>query len=187
MKHSFFPLGVTLLATSTLASCSGSETEAAPAATSQPTVMATEQPVHDGLKPNPEMKESEHFTGRVILREALATGPGFVFVTVGRDDSPMPYLMEKYDVEGPNVKPGPDGSRVLDWELTSANNFMDAPLPDKNIELKVRFDYDGFVETKVDSTLETLPVEPGARDLEVTIFQAPSYNPAEDDESAAEH
>jgi hypothetical protein len=180
MKHKLVSLGVALLATAIVSSCGDKEAGAAPPAASQPTEAEPEAPVHGALTPNPEMKESEHFTGHVNLREALATGPGFVFVTVGRIGSPMPYLMKKYDAEGASVTPGPDGSRVLEFELTSADNFMDMPLPETDIELKVRFDLDGFVETKVDSVLETLAVEPGAQDLEVTMVEAPAYNPAED-------
>lgn len=187
MKHQLVLLGVALTATAIVSSCGSKEKEITATVTSQPTETLVEEPVHSGLTPNPEMKESEHFTGRVVMREALATGPGFLFVTVGKSDSPMPYLMKKYDAEGVHVEPGPDGSRILTWELTSADNFMDMPLPEDNIELKVRFDFDGFVETKVDSVLETLAVEPGAQGLELTMLEAPAYNPADDDGTAEGH
>ncbi len=167
--------GVLALSCAFLVVSCGKEEGTVEAATPEPL------PVHAGLAPNPEMLESEHFTGRVILREALATGPGSLFVTVGPANSPMPYLMRKFDLDGPAVQPGPDGSRLVPFELTSADNFMGKPVPAEELELKVRFDYDGFVETKVDSVSTSQVVAAGARDLEVTMHQAPAYNPAEDD------
>ncbi len=167
-----------------LPSCGGDEAPAkdveVQTPTSQPVEGTAEEPVHTGLNPNPEMKESEHFTGRVVLREGLASGPGSVFVTVGRSDSPMPFLMKKYNAEGPSVEEGADGSRMFNFELTSAHNFMDMPLPSEDLVLTVRFDLDGYVETKVDSVSVSMAVEPGARDLEVILDQAPAQDPAAD-------
>lgn len=166
-------IGFVVAAAAALAACGGKEAGAAAPDVAPEAVAAPEQPVHGAVALDPEMKPSEHFTGRVILSDELATGPGYLFVVVGRIGSPMPYLMKKYDVEGPEAVAGADGTRVVAFELTSADNFMDMPLPPAGIELKVRFDLDGYVETKGDSVLETQPVEPGARDLEITLDKAP--------------
>lgn len=134
--------------------------------------MATAGLTACGQPPEPPM-----FAGRAILEGSLAevdTGAVFVNVWNGPND-PMPALCRKYEIDDPAFHE--EGGRlVLRFALDESHNMagMGVPVGD-DLDLEIRYDPDGAVDTKDGVESAWVAARPGDTAIEVSLrpYEAP--------------
>jgi hypothetical protein len=135
------------------------------------TATGTLPPGHPPTQPRAADARSQdaRFEGVVRLRGALAEREsGFVFVSVMPEGSRMPIYSRKYSLDEPAVGAAEDGERVLRFELD--RRYALSTIPPGQLELNVRFDPDGIVDSKEPEVLDAaVPIEPNRTDVEVVL------------------
>ncbi len=108
------------------------------------------------------------FAGRVILRGELATREGFLMVSAVPAGARMPLMTMKLALA--DASPAEDGVRSVPFRLDETTNQIPSSVPPGiELELSVRFDADGMVETKEGDVTVAVPVEVGASGIEVVL------------------
>jgi hypothetical protein len=126
----------------------------------------------EGPRPieQPQAPPPASFSGRAVLAGELAQAEGFLMISVRPEGVRMPLMTTKTPLP---PAPGPGADRVVPIRLDSSNDALGMGLPpdagSMKLELAVRFDADGFVETGEGDVTATVPVVPGQEGLEVVL------------------
>lgn len=112
------------------------------------------------------------FSGRIVLRGDLSTSDGVLMVSACPKGSRLPLM--SYLIRLEQAPPAVAGERVVPFRLDTGNDLMGSGgLPHEHsgmeLELSVRFDADGVVETKEGDVTVTVPAEPDATGIEVLL------------------
>ena len=112
------------------------------------------------------------FSGRIVLKGALATRDGVLMVSACPKGSRLPLM--SYLIALEDAPPAGEGERIVPFRLDGTNDMMGSGgLPHDatgmELELSVRFDADGMVETKEGDVTVAVPVEPDATGVEVVL------------------
>ncbi len=108
------------------------------------------------------------FAGQVSLRGELSSKDGFLMVSVVPAGARMPLMTMKIALAG--VPGAENGVRTVPFRLDETTNQIPGTVPDGiDVELSVRFDADGVVETKEGDVTVAVPVTVGARDIVVPL------------------
>jgi hypothetical protein len=156
-----------------LLACSG---ESAPSASADPVANASAggwADPHAGLdRPQPVPAS---FAGTIVLAgELAAEESGVLMVSACPKGSRLPLM--SYLIPLQDAPPVVDGRRVVPFRLDGSNDLMGGGgLPHDGdgmeLELSVRFDADGKVETSAGDVTVAVPVQPDATDVEVFLGQ----------------
>lgn len=168
-------LALSLLALPSLVLACGEEVGSPDASAPQ----AQEDP-HAGLsmpassRPASSMPEPvpASFAGRIVLQGDLATRDGVLMVSACPKGSRLPLM--SYLIRLEDAAPAVEGERVVPFRLDTSNDMMGGGgLPHDSsgmeLELSVRFDADGKVETREGDVTVAVPAQPDATDLEVVL------------------
>jgi hypothetical protein len=114
------------------------------------------------------------FSGRATLVGDLAAAEsGALMVSVYTPGSKMPLMTYRVGMDSPEVS-RVDGEVHFDFLLDPTTSMIPGSVPeDLPLELEVRFDEDGIVETKEGDVTARVPVELGDDDLELTLSRDP--------------
>jgi len=112
------------------------------------------------------------FSGRIVLQGELAAKDGVLMVSACPKGSRLPLM--SYVIQLAGAPPAAEGRRIVPFRLDSSNDLMGGGgLPHDSsgmeLELSVRFDLDGKVETSEGDLTVAVPVEPDATDVEVAL------------------
>jgi len=111
------------------------------------------------------------FTGTAVLEGALAEQQGVLMVSVMIVGQRMPLMSTRVDLA--KAPAAVDGRRSVPFVLDPSSNMLGAGLPQEAgefpLQISVRFDSDGFVETDEGDVTVDVPVEPGASGIEVVL------------------
>jgi len=141
----------------------------APQAVQQPGPTSASDP-HAGLaRPTPVPAS---FSGRIVLRGELATRDGVLMVSACPKGSRLPLMSTLIRLE--DAPPAGEGERIVPFRLDTGNDMMGGGgLPHDadgmELELSVRFDADGKVETREGDVTVAVPVQPDASGVEVVL------------------
>jgi hypothetical protein len=128
---------------------------------------------HSAAAPVAQTGKSPSYSGVVVLKGAAADADGaFLMVSLRTPGNVMPHLSYKLPLA--NAAPAVDGVRRVPFDLNERTDMIHAGLrPELEgmpLELSVRFDQDGIVDTKVEGdTSAAIPVGWGGSGLEVVI------------------
>lgn len=114
--------------------------------------------------------KSVRFAGRVYLTGSLATAKsGSLFVIVRQPGSRVPSLTRKYEIADPAWSLQ-DDMRMLYFALDERDNMggVGAPM-NEHMELEVRYDPDGIIDTADGVEKTIVSVSPGDTELAVTL------------------
>lgn len=113
------------------------------------------------------------FAGRVTLNGDLASvQEGSLFLIVRSPGSRMPALTRKYEIGDPAFQLA-GGQRVLHFSLDERDDMGGAAAPmAAEMELEVRFDPDGFVDTSEGVVRTAVRVQPGDQELSLELPDA---------------
>lgn len=125
------------------------------------------------------------FAGRVRLLGDLAQERGgAIFVSLRMADGPpLPFLTRQYTMDAPQIIREGDLT-VLEFELDQSHSMSGMPLAElpSELEIKVAYSSDGFVEGLRGGPRVVVPAELGARDIAAELGPdsgaAPSSRPA---------
>lgn len=111
------------------------------------------------------------FTGNAVLEGELANKDGFLMVSVRPVGVRMPLMTYKLSLQ--NAPEAVDGRRVVPFDLNTSSNVLGSPLPPEvaeiDLEISIRFDQDGVIETKEGDVTVSQLVKPGDTGIEVVL------------------
>ena len=111
------------------------------------------------------------FAGKAILKGELASAEqGALMVSAFPPGSRMPILTTKIALDDARVRRTEQGERELGFQLDSASSMIPGEVAEGvEVEIEVRFDRDGYVETKEGDVAARVKARPGARDLVLVL------------------
>ena len=111
------------------------------------------------------------FAGQALLKGELALAErGALMISVYPKGTRMPALTTKIALDDPRVTRNARGERVVDFQLDESTSMIPGAVPDGlEVELEVRFDLDGYVETKEGDVSAMVPARPGDRGLVLVL------------------
>jgi len=150
---------ILLLCCAALAACSKEATATGPAAAS---------------REGPEASASEGFSGRATLVGELGrVDQGALIVSVYPTGNKMPLMTYRVDLQSPQVTRG-EGELYFDFRLDPTTSMIPGSVPEgMSVEVEVRYDADGYVETKEGDVAVRVPAQPGDEDLALTLPAGP--------------
>jgi len=112
------------------------------------------------------------FEGRVLLQGELAGKDGFLMISACPKGSALPLM--SYKIALTDAPPARGDERIVPFRLDTSNDLMGGGgLPHDatgmELELSVRFDVDGMVESKEGDVTVAVPVQPDATGIEVAL------------------
>lgn len=128
-------------------------------------------PEHQHVEAEAELAPApDGFGGRATLVGELARAEsGALVVSVFTTGSNMPHMTYRVDMDGPEVSRGVDELH-FDFRLDPTTSMIPGSVPDDiPLELEVRYDVDGFVETVEGDVTVRVPAELGDDGLELTL------------------
>jgi len=109
----------------------------------------------------------EPYAGTVRLRGALAeVQESYLFISVMPEGQRMPGCFDRLDLGDAGVGTITEDERVISF------SFASCPIPAGNVELKVQWDEDGYVESDDKHVAQRYPVARGAQDIDVVLEEA---------------
>lgn len=140
-------------------------------------------PIADPHAQRPTVDDPSVFAGRAVLEGDIASAQqGRIMITLRQTGQRMPLWAYVVDVADPNasklgLQPAADGKRELLFALNKDTTIIPSPLP-KGVELEVevRYDIDGNVDTRDDFFAATTPAKPGDTDLVLVLSKAAQGN-----------
>jgi len=118
----------------------------------------------------PEERPSDGFSGRATLVGELAdVDRGALMVSVYPTGNKMPLLTYRVDLDSPQVTRA-EGELHFDFQLDTPTSMIPGSVPEgMSVEVEVRYDVDGYVETKDGDVTVRVPAQPGDDDLALTL------------------
>jgi hypothetical protein len=129
------------------------------------------KPVQPAPTKSASAPTSDSISGRAILEGALAqASEGFLMVSAFPPGSRMPLLSYRVPISDPSIQKGSDGRRVFTFHLDPHTSMIPGSVPaGTQVELEIRYDRDGVVETKDGDVTAKSTVKVGDSALELVL------------------
>ena len=129
---------------------------------------------HSGLPaghPGIDVIEGASFAGRAVLKGRLAEAEeGFLMISLFPAGTRLPILSYRVAMGDPALATDAEGRRVLTFRLDDQSTLIPGRVPAGTpLEIGIRYDADGYVETKDGDVEARVAARPGDEGLELVL------------------